>query len=81
MAGNFHFAPGKSYQSGGGMHVHDMAPFGDAMLDFSHSVHHLNFGPPYPGMRNPLDHTRVMFQSLVAKGQAPTGMYQYFLKV
>lgn len=34
VAGNFHFAPGRSYQQGN-MHVHDIAPFGDAHMDFS----------------------------------------------
>jgi hypothetical protein len=47
VAGNFHFAAGHSYQSGS-MHIHDMAPFADKVLDFTHKVHSLSFGQPYP---------------------------------
>jgi hypothetical protein len=47
VAGNFHFAAGHSYQSGS-MHIHDMAPFADKALDFTHKVHSLSFGQPYP---------------------------------
>lgn len=54
VAGNFHFAPGRSFQQGN-MHVHDMAPFAGQKLDFSHTVNKLSFGKPYPGMKNPLD--------------------------
>jgi hypothetical protein len=54
VAGNFHFAPGRSFQQGS-MHVHDMAPFANQKLDFSHTVNKLSFGKPYPGMQNPLD--------------------------
>lgn len=47
VAGNFHFAPGRSYQQNG-MHVHDLSPFKDAIFDFSHTVHFLAFGQEYP---------------------------------
>ncbi|KAF8069699.1 ergic3 [Scenedesmus sp. PABB004] len=47
VAGNFHFAAGHSYQSGA-MHIHDMAPFADKTLDFTHTVKALSFGRPYP---------------------------------
>lgn len=77
VAGNFHFAPGRSYQQGS-MHVHDIAPFGDAVMDFSHTITQLSFGKPYPGMKNPLDSVKVT-QSVGAN--KPSGMYQYFLKV
>lgn len=50
VAGNFHFAAGHSYQSGS-MHIHDMAPFNDKVLDFTHKVHSLSFGQPYPVRR------------------------------
>ena len=74
VAGNFHFAPGRSYQQGG-MHVHDIAPFGDALLDFTHSINKLSFGKPYPGMKNPLDGVRVKRPAVGPQGQI-TGMYQ-----
>jgi hypothetical protein len=75
VAGNFHFAPGRSFQQGN-MHVHDIAPFGDAVMDFSHTIHKLSFGKAYPGMKNPLDGTKVNRHD-----QGATGMYQYFVKV
>ena len=65
------------------MHVHDIAPFGDAFMDFSHTINKLSFGTPYPGMRNPLDNVHI--KQGPGKGGTPasetTGMYQYFLKV
>ncbi|KAF6253121.1 endoplasmic reticulum vesicle transporter-domain-containing protein [Scenedesmus sp. NREL 46B-D3] len=86
VAGNFHFAAGHSYQSGS-MHIHDMAPFADKALalDFTHKVHSLSFGQPYPGMRNPLDGVMQLVPQKAASSQpgqkAPSGMFQYFLKV
>lgn len=80
VAGNFHFAPGRSYQQGG-MHVHDVAPFGDAKMDFSHVIHKLSFGTPYPGMKNPLDGVRMAAPKAPQSQPEPTGMFQYFLKV
>eukprot|EP00879_Flechtneria_rotunda_P009695 GHRR01010144.1.p1 GENE.GHRR01010144.1~~GHRR01010144.1.p1 ORF type:complete len:313 (+),score=78.67 GHRR01010144.1:280-1218(+) len=83
VAGNFHFAAGHSYQQGS-MHIHDMAPFADKTLDFTHKIHSLSYGQPYPGMRNPLD--GVMQVAPQPKGGetkkgTATGMFQYFLKV
>ncbi|KAI8612837.1 endoplasmic reticulum vesicle transporter-domain-containing protein [Chytriomyces sp. MP71] len=75
VAGNFHFAPGKSFQQGG-MHVHDLAAFGrvGANYDFSHNIHSLSFGPYATEVKNPLDdHAKS-----ATKGHY---MYQYFIKV
>ncbi|KAJ3238486.1 Endoplasmic reticulum-Golgi intermediate compartment protein 3 [Chytriomyces hyalinus] len=75
VAGNFHFAPGKSFQQGG-MHVHDLAAFGraGAQYDFSHTIHSLSFGPYASEVKNPLDdHSKK-----ASKGHY---MYQYFIKV
>lgn len=47
MAGNLHFAPGKSYQNGP-YHVHDLSPFQATAFDFSHTIHGLSFGKKYP---------------------------------
>lgn len=85
VAGNFHFAAGHSYQQGS-MHIHDMAPFTDKTLDFSHTIRALSFGKPYPGMKNPLDNVSQMTPRAASKPEdkakkAATGMYQYFLKV
>jgi hypothetical protein len=73
VAGNFHFAPGKSFQQHH-MHVHDLQPFKWAEFNLSHEITRLSFGNDYPGLVNPLD--KVV--KLEDKG---TGMFQYFIKV
>ncbi|KDD76673.1 endoplasmic reticulum vesicle transporter [Helicosporidium sp. ATCC 50920] len=79
VAGNFHIAPGKSYQQGG-LHIHDLSPFKSGVFDFSHTIHVLAFGQEYPGMENPLDGS--IFRHDADEGGMPSsGQYQYFLKV
>jgi hypothetical protein len=75
VAGNFHLAPGKSFQQGA-MHVHDLIPFKDMNFNISHTIHKLTFGADFPGVQNPMNGVvRVM-------GKADgVGMYQYFIKV
>eukprot|EP00238_Polyblepharides_amylifera_P002301 CAMPEP_0196594442 /NCGR_PEP_ID=MMETSP1081-20130531/78422_1 /TAXON_ID=36882 /ORGANISM="Pyramimonas amylifera, Strain CCMP720" /LENGTH=311 /DNA_ID=CAMNT_0041918715 /DNA_START=334 /DNA_END=1269 /DNA_ORIENTATION=+ len=73
VAGNFHFAPGKSFQQGH-MHVHDLMPFESLLFNLSHTVNKLSFGADFPGVQNPMDKiVRIM--------EDVTGMYQYFVKV
>eukprot|EP01111_Echinosteliopsis_oligospora_P002808 TRINITY_DN1439_c0_g1_i1.p1 TRINITY_DN1439_c0_g1~~TRINITY_DN1439_c0_g1_i1.p1 ORF type:complete len:384 (-),score=111.29 TRINITY_DN1439_c0_g1_i1:153-1304(-) len=73
VAGNFHFAPGKSFQQHH-MHVHDLQPFKWAEFNLSHTIVRLSFGKEYPGIVNPLDE--------VAKQEnGGAGMFQYFVKV
>uniref|UniRef100_A0A8C8YGC7 Endoplasmic reticulum-Golgi intermediate compartment protein n=1 Tax=Prolemur simus TaxID=1328070 RepID=A0A8C8YGC7_PROSS len=72
VAGNFHFAPGKSFQQS---HVHvDLRTWCCLQINMTHYIHHLSFGEDYPGIVNPLDHTNVT---------APQAsmMFQYFVKV
>ena len=57
------------------MHVHDLAPFGNATFNFSHTINRLQFGESFPGAVNQLDG-----QSRVMKGEG-SGVYQYFVKV
>lgn len=73
VAGNFHFAPGKSFQHGN-MHVHDLMPFHTTKFDMSHSVNKLSFGDDFPGVVNPLD-------AISRNMPGDAGTYQYFLKV
>lgn len=73
MAGNFHFAPGKSFQQHH-VHVHDLQPFGTSQFNTSHIIHRLSFGEDYPGILNPLDgYTEISPQESI--------MYQYFVKI
>uniref|UniRef100_A0A667XK41 Endoplasmic reticulum-Golgi intermediate compartment protein n=1 Tax=Myripristis murdjan TaxID=586833 RepID=A0A667XK41_9TELE len=73
VAGNFHFAPGKSFQQSH-VHVHDLQSFGLDNINMTHLIKHLSFGKDYPGIVNPLDGTDVT---------APQAsmMYQYFVKI
>jgi hypothetical protein len=77
VAGNFHFAPGKSFQSHS-VHVHDIQPFGTKKFNLTHTIRHLSFGEDYPGQTHPLDGYQQ-----VATEDPPTGgvMYQYFVKI
>eukprot|EP00250_Pteridium_aquilinum_P003513 c13825_g1_i2 orf=635-1795(-) len=73
VAGNFHFAPGKSFQQSN-MHVHDFLAFQKESFNVSHKINELSFGPHFPGVVNPLDKVeRIQTTS--------SGMYQYFIKV
>jgi len=54
VAGNFHFAPGKSFQSAHN-HVHDLQPFKQGVFNVSHEIHRISFGKEFPGIINPLD--------------------------
>ncbi|KAJ1568630.1 Endoplasmic reticulum-Golgi intermediate compartment protein 3, partial [Nowakowskiella sp. JEL0078] len=54
VAGNFHFAPGKSFQQSN-MHVHDLQPYLDGKnWDFRHTITNLAFGREI-NFKNPLD--------------------------
>ena len=74
VAGNFHIAPGKSFQQSH-MHVHDLQPFHQSFWNLSHTIQSLSFGKPYPGIRNPLDGASVENE------KTTSFMYQYFLKI
>jgi len=76
VAGNFHFAPGKSFQQHH-MHVHDLQPFRTLKFNLSHTVNRLSFGKEFPGIINPLD--GVLKADEREEGGA--GMYQYFVKI
>jgi|EP00505_MAST-04D_sp_SCG-Rhode-Island_P002182 endoplasmic reticulum-Golgi intermediate compartment protein 3 len=73
VAGNVHFAPGKSFQ-----HAHlvitNVLTFTMEKWNVSHSIKQLSFGDRYPGMTNPLD-------GKVKTLKKGTGMYQYYSKV
>lgn len=73
VAGNFHFAPGKSFQQSN-MHVHDLQAFQKDSFNISHKINKLSFGEHFPGVVNPLDGVQWV-------QQMPYGMYQYFIKV
>lgn len=91
VVGNFHIAPGKSFSSGN-MHVHDLKNYWETPVKhtFSHSIHHLRFGPQLPDHLhkklgsenlpwtnhhlNPLDNTHQETDDV-------TFNYMYFIKI
>ncbi|KAJ3354099.1 Endoplasmic reticulum-Golgi intermediate compartment protein 3 [Kappamyces sp. JEL0680] len=75
VQGNFHFAPGSSFEIQG-MHAHDLNDYRNHKYDwmFTHSIHHLSFGDMVVGFTNPLDG-----RTKTAKGMYDT--WQYYLKV
>ncbi|XP_047342148.1 endoplasmic reticulum-Golgi intermediate compartment protein 3-like [Impatiens glandulifera] len=73
VAGNFHFAPGKSFHQSG-VHVHDLLTFQKDTFNISHTINRLSFGEYFPGVVNPLDRVNWIQET-------PSGMYQYFIKV
>ncbi|RVW65405.1 Endoplasmic reticulum-Golgi intermediate compartment protein 3 [Vitis vinifera] len=72
VAGNFHFAPGKSFQQSN-IHVHDLLAFQKDSFNISHKINRLAFGDYFPGVVNPLDGVQWIQAT-------PSGMYQYFIK-
>lgn len=54
VAGNFHVAMGETHTRGAG-HIHQFNPMLMTKYNVSHTIHHMSFGEPYPGMKNPLD--------------------------
>ncbi|KAM3922625.1 endoplasmic reticulum-Golgi intermediate compartment protein 3 isoform 2-T2 [Leptodactylus fuscus] len=78
VAGNFHFAPGKSFQQSHvhvhAVEIHDLQSFGLDNINMTHHIKHLSFGRDYPGLVNPLDGTSV--SALQA-----SMMFQYFVKI
>mmetsp|Transcript_19554 Transcript_19554/g.27284 ORF Transcript_19554/g.27284 Transcript_19554/m.27284 type:complete len:383 (-) Transcript_19554:58-1206(-) len=74
VAGNFHFAPGKSFQQHH-MHVHDLQPYKNFKFNLTHTVNKLSFGREIPNMINPLDGVVKVAE------QEGAYMYQYFVKI
>ena len=94
VVGNFHIAPGRSF-SNGAMHVHDLNNYLDtpdtAAHTFTHTIHHLRFGPQIPdsiskalGARQQMPWTNHHSNPLDDTNQLtddPAFNYMYFVKV
>jgi len=74
VAGNFHVAPGKAFQSAQGQLVHEFKPFDTHTYNISHQIHSLSFGVHYPNRVNPLDGATAILSN-------GSGVFQYFVKV
>uniref|UniRef100_A0A8C5QGU2 Endoplasmic reticulum-Golgi intermediate compartment protein n=1 Tax=Leptobrachium leishanense TaxID=445787 RepID=A0A8C5QGU2_9ANUR len=83
VAGNFHFAPGKSFQQS---HVHgewllflffgisNSIGLNGNPINMTHHIKHMSFGRDYPGLVNPLDGTSI-------NAIQASMMFQYFVKI
>lgn len=74
VAGNFHLAPGKAFQSAAGQLVHEFKPFDTHFYNISHIIHSLSFGLHYPNRVSPLDGAEAILSS-------GSGVFQYYIKV
>ncbi|KAL0422371.1 UNVERIFIED_CONTAM: Endoplasmic reticulum-Golgi intermediate compartment protein 3 [Sesamum latifolium] len=72
VAGNFHFAPGRSFHQNS--HLLDLLALQTENYNISHKINKLSFGDSIPGIVNPLDGVQWVQES-------PNGVYQYFTKV
>ncbi|CAL5434387.1 unnamed protein product [Camellia sinensis] len=72
VAGNFHFALGKSFHQSN-VHLNELLAFQNDMYNISHKINKLAFGDYFPGVVNPLDGVQWVHET-------PNGMYQYFIK-
>ena len=76
VAGNFHIAPGQSFQEHH-VHVHSLRNIRWNMLNTTHYINELSFGQTFPQQINPLSKTK----------QIPTGqeggsiLYHYYVKI
>ncbi|KAK4378604.1 hypothetical protein RND71_000466 [Anisodus tanguticus] len=73
VAGNFHFAAGKSFHQSS-FQLFELIALQSDTYNISHRVNKLAFGDSIPGVVNPLDGVQWT-------QEAQNGVYQYFLKV
>ncbi|TMW98386.1 uncharacterized protein [Solanum lycopersicum] len=73
VAGNFHFAAGKSFHQST-FQLFELISLQSDTYNISHRVNKLAFGDSIPGVVNPLDGVQWT-------QEAQNGMYQYFIKV
>ncbi|XP_050727756.1 endoplasmic reticulum-Golgi intermediate compartment protein 3-like [Eriocheir sinensis] len=73
VGGNFHLAPGKSFQHNH-LHIHDVQQFRTSDFDLTHRIRHLSFGAKIPGKTNPIDGTEF-------KTEKGPKSINYYLKI
>lgn len=73
VAGNFHIAPGQSYEQRN-FHVHSLQNIRLNLLNTSHSIEDLTFGQHFPNQINPLAKT----QQVTNEGAV---LFHYYIKV
>jgi hypothetical protein len=77
VKGSLSFSPSAAFQHAGAfMQVADLLSFTLRTFNVSHAIHRFDFGPPFPGLRSPLE----------GKGEralpgARGGLFQYFVQL
>ncbi|CAF0850756.1 unnamed protein product [Didymodactylos carnosus] len=77
VAGNFHIAPGMSYQQHH-VHVHSLKNIRLNMLNTSHNIHELSFGQKYHQQINPLSNTSQITSNSNDGGGV---LFHYYVKI
>lgn len=73
VAGNFHIAPGQSFQQNH-IHVHSLRNIRLNLLNTTHHIDELSFGPRFPNQINPLVNT----EHSATEGSV---LFHYYVKV
>ncbi|CAF4492053.1 unnamed protein product [Rotaria sp. Silwood1] len=73
VAGNFHIAPGQSFQQQH-LHVHSLRNIRLNMLNTTHYINDLSFGEYFPNQINPLSHTKQITNDGAA-------LFHYYVKI
>lgn len=76
VAGNFHIAPGQSFQEHH-IHVHSLKNIRLNMLNTTHFIDELTFGEYFPNQINPLSYTKQITNSREHGGI----LYHYYVKI
>jgi hypothetical protein len=77
VAGNFHIAPGQSFEQHH-VHVHSLRNIRLNMLNTSHYVDDLAFGERFPNQINPLSNTKQITTSRDNNGPI---LFHYYVKI
>ncbi|CAF5116228.1 unnamed protein product, partial [Rotaria magnacalcarata] len=73
VAGNFHIAPGQSFQQHH-VHIHSLKNIRLNMLNTTHYINHLSFGQYFPNQINPLADTKQIANDTAV-------LFHYYIKV
>jgi hypothetical protein len=76
VAGNFHIAPGQSFQQHH-VHVHSLQNIRLTMLNTTHYIDELTFGERFPNQINPLSNTKQITNS----NDNGAVLYHYYVKI
>ena len=77
VAGNFHIAPGQSFEQNH-VHVHSMRNIRLNTLNSSHYINELTFGERFPNQINPLSNTKQLTTSHDNNGPI---LFHYYVKI